>query len=223
MVQAPAVRPSVPDPPELSEWLWDGFGGEYGWDVGANCGQTIVTMRRLFGRFTSFEPCADSFAVAREMFGSADIRQLAVSDHDGELELAFPAKEQKETGQLVTIGIKGMEWEPEDWDAVEKVIVPCRTADSLAAELGAPDFMKIDTEGHEDRVLSGASGLLVAGKTDLLVEFHSPENRMRCVTALQEARYRGQTIRHPHYKIGSPLWHQHGWLRAFAPGRQRDD
>lgn len=217
------VRPSVVDPPEVSEWLWDGFSGEYGWDVGANCGQSLPVMCQLFGRFTAFEPCPGSFGFYQEHFSFADVRQLALSDHDGELELAFPAKEQKETGQLVTVGLRGMEWEPEDWDAVEKVTVPCRTADSLAAELGAPDFMKIDTEGHEDKVLAGAAGLLAAGKTNFLIEFHSPENRMRCVAALKDAGYRGQTIRHPHYKIGSQMWYQHGWLRAFAPSRERAD
>ena len=218
-----SVRPSVPDPPEVSERLWEGFGGDYGWDVGANCGQSLPAMCQLFGRFTAFEPCPDSFEFYRQWFSFADIRQLALSDHDGELELAYPAAEQKETGQLVTVGIRGMEWEPEDWSAVEKVTVPCRTADSLAAELGAPDFIKVDTEGHEDLVLAGAAGLVAVGKTDFLIEFHSPENRERCLDVLAGAGYRSRTVRHPHYATSSKMWHQHGWLLAFAPGRERDD
>ena len=213
------VRPSAVDPPQISALLWDGFGGAYGWDVGANCGQTILTMCQLFDRFTCFEPCAGSFGFARATFGFADIRQLAVSDHDGELELAFPAAEQRETGQLVTPGLKGMEWEPEDWGAVEKVTVPCRTADSLAAELGAPDFMKIDTEGHEAAILAGARGLIASGRTDFLIEFHSPDNYWQCHGVLEAADYRRNTVRHPGYASGSHMWHQHGWIKAFAPRR----
>lgn len=213
------VRPSVPDPPQVANQLWEGFGGAYGWDVGANCGQTVLTMAQMFDRFTCFEPCADSYEFARSRFGFADIRQLAVSDHDGELELAFPAAEQRETGQLVTIGTSGMEWDPGDWSAVERVTVPCRTADSLADELGVPDFMKIDTEGHEAKVLIGAQGILKTGKTDFLIEFHSPANDMWCQGELKDAGYWYKIIRHPNYPPDSPMWHQHGWIKAFAPGR----
>jgi FkbM family methyltransferase len=209
------VRPAVVDPPELESRLWDGFSGAYGWDVGANCGQTIPIMCTRFDRFTSFEPCADSFEYVHQLFGFADIRQLAVSDHDGELDLAFPAREQRETGQLVTIGTKGMEWEPEDWDAVEKVTVPCRTADSLAAELGVPDFVKVDTEGHELSVLHGATALLNARETSWLIEFHSPGNQLECGSLLAVSGHYVQVIRHPYYPEDSHMWHQHGWLRAI--------
>jgi len=40
----------------------------------------------------------------------------------------------------------------------------------LARELGLPDFMKIDTEGHEAAVLDGAQEILAEGRTDLLIE-----------------------------------------------------
>jgi FkbM family methyltransferase len=214
------VRPSVPDPPELERRLWDGFGGSYGWDVGANCGQTVPVMSRLFGRFTSFEPCEDSCAYARERHPAADIRQLAVSDHDGTAELAFPAAEQYQTGQLVTIGTKGMEWEPSDWDAVPHVKVPCRSADSLAAELGTPDFAKVDTEGHEHLVLRGARQLLAAGRTDFLIECHGAGNFRYCLARLEKSGYRAEVVRHPHYPPGTLMWSRHGWIRAFAPHRQ---
>jgi FkbM family methyltransferase len=213
------VRPAVPDPPENSNALWAPFSGSYGWDVGANCGQSIATMQWLFGRVISLEPCRESYEymMAMHPFSRNDILWLALSDHDGELELAFPATEQKETGQLCTIGLAGMEWEPADWDAVEKVTVPCRTADSLAAELGVPDVMKIDTEGHEVFVLQGATGIIAGGTTDFLIEFHSPENHKACAAMLEEQGYRVKVMRHPHYNEGSAMWNQHGWLQAFRP------
>jgi len=212
------IRPAVPDPPVLEFPLWRGFHGIYGWDVGANCGQSISAMSAAFVRFTCFEPCQESFEYLVHRRPWLDAKQLALSDHNGELELAFPAAEQKETGQLVTPGLAGMEWEPPDWDAVEKVTVPCRTADSLVAELGdIPDFMKVDTEGHEVAVLRGARSLLAAGCTDFLVEFHSPANHQECEHMLCKSGYRTEVVRHPYYDLESPMWYQHGWLRAFRP------
>ena len=211
------IRPAVPDPVEIAAKLWEGFGGAYGWDVGANCGQSVSAMCQLFARFTCFEPCAGSYEFCQTFLPGIDIRQIAVSDHDGELELAFPADEQRETGQLVTIGTPGMEWTPSDWSTVERVTVPCRTADRLAAELGLPDFMKVDTEGHEAKVLAGAQEILLEGRTDFLIEFHSEANNFWCQAELRDAGYRSEIVRHPHYLEDSAMWHRHGWIRAFAP------
>lgn len=213
------IRPAVPDPAEVAAQLWEGFGGGYGWDVGANCGQSVSAMLQLFTRFTCFEPCAGSYEFVLKFLPGVDVRQLAVSDHDGELELAYPADEQRETGQLVTIGTPGMEWTPADWSTAERITVPCRTADSLAVELGPPDFMKVDTEGHEAFVMRGAPQIMGAGLTDFLIEFHSPGNYRYCLHRLKTCGYRIEVVRHPHYPEDSAMWHQHGWIRAFAPGR----
>lgn len=208
------VRPAVPDP--IDGPLWVGFHASYGWDVGANCGQSIGNMEQVCAKFTCFEPCEDSFLYARQAYPFSDIRQLAVSDRNGYIALAYPADEQKETGQLVTIGTKGMEWEPADWAEVETVEVPARTADSLALELGIPAFVKVDTEGHEVSVMEGADGLVRRGKTSWLIEFHTPQNQVDISTFLKRNGYEPHIVRHPNYPEGSDMWHQHGWLRAFA-------
>lgn len=219
------VRPSVPDPPQISDYLWHGFRGKVAWDIGSNCGQAIMEMVWNFEKVIGFEPSPDSCEYAQKHLRlwcpnyDVSVHRVAVSDHDGELELAYPATEQKETGQLVTIGTKGMEWEPEDWGEVERVTVPCRTADSLVGEFGWPDFIKVDTEGHEFKVLYGANDILARGRTDFLVEFHTPENHFLCEQMLLGAGYTVGLVRHPNYMEGTAMWHQHGWLRAFAPSR----
>lgn len=212
------MRPAVPDPPEISPELWQGFTGEYGWDVGANCGQSVAAMCQVVTRFTCFEPSPDSYGFLREALPWVDARQVALSDHDGELVLAAPGGEQAETGQLVTIGTPGMEWSPPDWSQVPRVTVPCRTADSLAHELGLPEFVKIDTEGHEAQVLAGALELLETGMTSFLIEFHSEANSLWCQGELADAGYTVELVRHPHYEPGSALWLGHGWLKAHPGG-----
>lgn len=220
------VRPSVPDPIEVSSQLWQGFKGSTGWDVGANCGQSIMEMAFDFTRIVSFEPSPDSFATAKALVAQhhinhAEVLNIALSDHDGFVALAYPAQEQRETGQLCTPGTKGMEWEPEDWSLVDHVHVPCRRADTVAAEQGTPDFIKVDTEGHELLVLHGALWLISEGKTDFLVEFHTPGNFSGCQEILEGNDYLVEVVRHPHYAPYSAMWSQHGWLRAFAPHRAR--
>ncbi len=228
------VRPAVPDPAEITAMLWDGFGcgwggtpAGWGWDVGANCGQSVTVMSKLFARVTCFEPHPGSFAYLRQQvesmadFGCSqvkvDLHQFALTDHEGELDLALPPGEQEETGQLVTPGTPDMEWSRKDWSQVPRVTVECVRADYMAAKLGMPDFIKVDTEGHECKVMDGATAILGTGMTDWLIEFHSEANSLWCQAALADAGYKFELHRHPHYKERSKLWWAHGWIRAFAP------
>jgi FkbM family methyltransferase len=209
------MRQAQDDPPEIQDRLWAGLGGEVGWDIGANCGQSVPRMRMAARRVLCFEPAVESYAVLERAWRGNDglsFRNIAVSDHDGEVELGV-LSEQIETGQLVT---PGLEWKPGDAERTERRLVPCRTADSLAREYGKPDFIKVDTEGHELKVLQGAFRLLARG-TDWLIEFHSPVLFTECQKVFLYAGYTPYVIRHPHYPPGSDLWHTHGWLKAFRP------
>lgn len=52
------------------------------------------------------------------------------------------------------------------------ISVPAITVDEMALLYGCPDVVFIDVEGHEARVLRGASSTIAGGETDFFVELH---------------------------------------------------
>lgn len=208
------MKPAAIDPPEIWTTLWADFHGQVGWDVGANCGQTIPVMLERFEQVYAFEPAEECWDYLAGYDGNVTCLPIALSDRDEDIGLiCLPDK--IDTGQLVTAGTHGMEWDPNARDAVTRH-VPAHTVDHLIADavIPAPDFMKIDTEGHELRVLFGARQTLAVHRPDLLIEFHSPVLHESCITLLEQYDYKIETIRHPHYRPGTPMFFTHGWLRA---------
>lgn len=209
------MRPAPIDPPEVHNHLWDGYSGGIGWDIGANCGQTLPEMLKRFTTVHAFEPAEECWSYL-EAFRGVTLHKIAVSDENGEIPLiALPDK--IDTGQLVTGNCIGMEWNPQD-DRAQVRTLEAKTVDTLVNDLNIrPDFMKIDVEGHEEKVLKGAAMTLVEHRPNLLIEFHSPELYQYCTELLKSLKYQTvETVRHPHYPADSWLWHQHGWIKAFA-------
>lgn len=206
------MQPASPDPPEVTSRLWQGIRGHRAWDVGANCGQLIPRMLTRFTHVVAYEPAEECLPYLTA-FPEITVRAVAVSDRAGSVDLvALPDKIN--TGQLVTDGITGMEWST-DTEQRSTRTVAATTLDAEAAELGAPDFVKIDVEGHEQLVLDGAADLIKTVRPVFLIEFHSRGLHTSCTATLEQAGYRTETVRHPHYPPGSELWHEHGWFRAF--------
>lgn len=135
-------------------------------DVGANTGQFghILRDAGYCGRIVSFEP----LSAAREQLLEASRKDTlwdiapcaAIGSEDGEIEIHA-------AGNSVSSSILDM------LDAhtnaapgscyVGNERVPLRRLDSIARYYLQPDsvaFLKIDTQGYEDKVLQGATGLL---------------------------------------------------------------
>lgn len=213
------------DPLEVEETLWRDTEGAVGWDVGANMGQSVPQMVKRFEKVICWEPSWEACAVLRRNFGSMSqvlILPGALSSRSGHVVLAErPAP--METYQLVTPGMPyvqdapGMEvWGPETgYRPVE-----CSTADLIARQYGDPDFIKIDTEGHEYEILKGARDLISRGKTGLLIEFHTEALYGWCSDFLLERGYTVETVRNPRYATDSPMYVAHGWIRSWPIARQ---
>jgi FkbM family methyltransferase len=217
------------DPPEIENRLWQGWQGDkssIAFYVGANAGQHFAKLTEHFARVFAFEPNPDSVEVARHIAQAVkshqiDVLQMAVSDHDGRVELAnLLGTRQERTGQYVTPGVSGMEWDPgiTEWNnpaRVQRVEVPCATLDSLSLSLGPPDFVVVDTEGHELKVVEGAKDrVLTDVRPGFLIEFHTPENHDTLVKVFNRYGYWAETVRHPHYPPQTLMWYQHGWIKA---------
>lgn len=221
------------DPPEIEPRLWRNVPGEgVAYYIGANCGQHLGELASRFHRIFCFEPNEASYARLVEAvpritsaYGpvggphpAIDTMRLAVSSYDGVIELAdLPGTRAHATGQLVTMGHRGMEWEPPNWGDRKKVVpvrVQCKTLDTLVHALGEPDFVTMDTEGHEWLIMQGAGRTITEARPDWLIEFHSMDNFTNIRTVLVDHGYTVETVRHPHYPMGSPMWKNHGWIKA---------
>lgn len=218
---SPAIGPSgvfydTNDPEDVHYRLWCPFSGELAFDVGANYGQSLramVTSGR-FARAVACEPSDEAFAVASGEFGSdsrVTLLQTAVSDHDGTIELSV-CTGPIQSGELLCPDMIGKS--PDSWFSgeVSRRTVPCTTLDSLAAEYGMPQLVKVDTEGSEVKVLNGASSLL--GRTEWIVEWHSLVLRDQCAAILDG--YELEVIPYP-YPDGVPPYGgepQNGWIKA---------
>lgn len=211
------MKPAVSDPPEVEQQLWQGFHGDVGWDIGANCGQSIPIMLNRFQTVLAFEPAVECFpylTLTTHTYADASFFPIALSNIDATTDLvALPSK--IDTGQLVSTDAAGMEYDPKGPDAVVRS-VDCRKVDTLvdSGDFSVPDFLKIDVEGHEFKVLAGAIKTLAITRPDILLEFHSAKLHTQCAGLLEGLGYTVETVRHPHYPAYSDLWHAHGWIRA---------
>ena len=127
---------------------------------------TAVKLSRNFVRVIAFEPCRESFELLRsDAPDNVTASLTAVSDTDGEIELQ-EANRSIVTGQLVSK--PGLHW----GTILRSRKVQSATIESLVEIYGEPDFIKIDTEGHEVEVVRGGMRFLEAAKPRLCIEVH---------------------------------------------------
>lgn len=212
------ISPAAIDPPELDDILWQGFGpGHLGFDIGANCGQTLNKIADRFENVIAFEPSVEALEYLEEYYGSMavlTIEKYAVSSVSGTIDLmAAPSKIS--TGQLVTHGTAGMEWSEDEMQNGEIRTIPSITLDDYTNFWDLkPDFLKIDVEGHEMEVLTGASRVLDVLEPEMLIEVHS-EFLGEEIRRLLGSTHSLEVVRHPHYAPESLLWRTHFWYRCF--------
>lgn len=155
-------------------------------DVGANVGYySALAAHRVgpTGRVIAFEPNPSAFEGLRRWIEANSVAQakcfqIAISNVPGKLTLYIPpASEHHNNANLISGGAT-------DTSAV----VPAQTLDSMLETLAIDrvDFLKVDVEGYELRVMEGAERSIRAGRIRaILAEFH-PATLSRGGTSTEE-------------------------------------
>jgi len=119
-------------------------------DVGAHIGTVLTEMLRVSprGKHIAYEPLPSFYKYLVEHFPSVDIRQLAVSNEEGERSFAYLKRLPGRSG-FHERSFSGSQ-------QIEKINVRTATLDSSLPENYIPSLIKIDVEGAERLVLEGA-------------------------------------------------------------------
>lgn len=162
--------------------------GSLCFDVGANIGNRVKIFLKLDAEVVAVEPQSDCVSTLRTVFGNdprLTVIQGALGESDGEATIMV--------SNANTISSMSQEWiqavkrsgrfsDKYSWD--EKQLVSMTTLDQLIDKYGNPDFVKIDVEGFEYRVVQGLSQPIKMAS----FEFTAPEfihASLKCIDHFQ--------------------------------------
>lgn len=139
-------------------------------DIGANIGYNTL-MFSDYGPVVSFEPVFHEIVSLNVKNNSlrhpVQVIPCALSDEKSVSEIHIPSRgDQSET--LINYG--GTSFNHDEDLKGEGMDVSCERLDDIYT--GIPSIMKIDVEGHELRVLKGATDTIKKHKPALLIEIH---------------------------------------------------
>jgi FkbM family methyltransferase len=143
----------------VARWLRPGMTAI---DIGANLGVYSLPMARLVGpegQVFAYEPSTETrrlLALSKEMNGAGNLHIIAaaLSDREREGHLTFAA-----SSELNTL---------DDSGPGESVRITSLEAEQKTRNWGIIDFIKIDAEGEEERILAGA-GAFFANRSPLVM------------------------------------------------------
>lgn len=148
-------------------------------DVGANRGVYSYWLARCCARVEAFEPNPE---LARRLdsagLGNVAVHRVALSDRGGTAELLVPRHRK---GGLDDPGGRLAGLDP--LDAAARFPTTLARLDDFS--LADVDFIKIDVEGHEERVLDGAWGVIARDRPALLIELEERHNS-GCLARVRE-------------------------------------
>jgi len=160
--------------------------GSVCYDLGASIGYLSLLMARKAKQVYAFEPAPHAIGEIRKHaaannFANIEIVPSPVSDTERTVEFAL-------TDAAYGSRINAAETR---WPKLQLTTI---TLDDFAAQHPFPDFIKIDVEGEEGRVLEGARSILREKRTSLCCELHSEEAARHVQGVLSEYDYRITTL-----------------------------
>jgi len=191
--------------------IWDLYPtltGRRAFDIGANGGAVANILAREFAEVVAFEPHHTSFAeMHRSHHRGVTPVYAAISNRTGPVMLNVATLADR-LGEYVTGNSLPSSW-GEQTGTVE---IHALSLPDAVREYGEPDFIKIDTEGHEWAIIRGGAAWLNRHKPRLLIEVHDESQGMKIHSAL--GAYSFTRVDHPAYlAIGArEMARNHYWL-----------
>jgi FkbM family methyltransferase len=166
--------------------------GDLVFDIGAHVGDRTACFRRLGAKVVALEPQAECAALLRREAAGAEnvvIVEAAAGAVCGKDMLYCNSDNPTVTtlsDRFIAAAAGSVGWEGQSWDLRREVAVV--TLDSLIAQYGVPDFIKIDIEGHEHEALKG----LFCFVSNLSFEFTTIQKdvALQCIDRLYEIGFR---------------------------------
>ncbi len=157
--------------------------GDTVYDIGANAGFYTLLAAVLVGpsgHVYAFEPLPRNVHYLREhlrlnQITNVDIVEAAISDKDGED--YFDDSPGAAMGHLAASGSKRVKTVRIDELVIKKVLPP-------------PDYLKIDVEGAESLVLTGAKNVLREIRPKIFLSTHGPTMHLQCCDLLKSFGYK---------------------------------
>jgi len=202
--------------PETIEWI-DGFSqSDVFFDVGANVGLYSVYAAKRGIQVVAFEPESQNYALINRnfhlnrVFDRASCICVAVSDSDGFDYLYLPGF--RAGCALNTFGA-ARDWKQNRYVPEFRQAMLSRSLDSLLYEssLPFPTHLKIDVDGLEPRIISGARKCLLDGRLkSLLIEIN--EESREDMTAVDTIVASGLKLKH---KKHAPMFDNSDYKNVF--------
>jgi FkbM family methyltransferase len=167
------------------------------YDLGASIGYLSLLMARKARIVYAFEPASHA---------GAEIRKHAAANHLENITIVpSPVSDAVRTVRFTqnanTYGSRIADGESK-WPTIELSTI---TLDQFASANPPPDFIKIDVEDEEARVLQGARSILKQRKATICCELHSEKSARGVHDILSEYGYRMADLHGKPFEIAGPV------------------
>jgi len=164
-------------------------------DIGGNIGYYVLLESKIVeneGRVVAIEPSPENFRYLMNNLqlsktSNVEAFNIAVGNVEGTTNFLI-YKGASNSGMVIQEGQKPA------WPGTI-IQVPIRTIDSLLTDMGLKkiDFVRMDVEGYEDRVIDGMKNTLQSSKPIIQIEMHASimgnENTKKLLNRLQQIGY----------------------------------